>query len=243
MMSSFESIPMRELERLTGITRMTINFYIKEGLLPQPRKTARNMAYYDQAFIDRLQLILKLKTQNHLSLAQIKKVLKDLPEISQIGLLMDVRDRIFKQVTGSHENKVVDWAELIEQTGLDENTLLELQNMHLIFPEEGCEQKETTERRYHYDSVVMGQLIKAMLGMKITLAEIKAVTTALRNISQLEAVIYQRLFPSAAYGKETSEEQNKLVEITGSFTSLAHMHQVYELVEKHTQITGDHPID
>jgi DNA-binding transcriptional MerR regulator len=50
-------IPMRELEKLTNFTRATINFYIREGLLPFPQKSARNMAYYDDEFVQKLEKI------------------------------------------------------------------------------------------------------------------------------------------------------------------------------------------
>jgi DNA-binding transcriptional MerR regulator len=67
-------IPMRELEKLTNFTRATINFYIREGILPFPQKSARNMAYYDDEFIQKLDKIRLLK-KSGFSLIQIKQIM------------------------------------------------------------------------------------------------------------------------------------------------------------------------
>ena len=38
-------LKMKELMEATGVTKATILHYVKEGLLPEPVKTGRNMAY------------------------------------------------------------------------------------------------------------------------------------------------------------------------------------------------------
>jgi hypothetical protein len=38
---------MKDLERATGVGRETIRFYIREGLLPEPARPGRNVAWYD----------------------------------------------------------------------------------------------------------------------------------------------------------------------------------------------------
>ena len=37
---------MAELERRSGVGRETIRYYIREGLLPEPERRARNVAVY-----------------------------------------------------------------------------------------------------------------------------------------------------------------------------------------------------
>jgi DNA-binding transcriptional MerR regulator len=77
-MSGAGSKPMRisELAAKTGIPKETIHFYLREGLLPKPRKTRRNMAFYDQAHVDRLELIRRLQNERYLPLEVIRRVLK-----------------------------------------------------------------------------------------------------------------------------------------------------------------------
>ena len=121
-----DRIPMRELERLTGFTRATILYYIKEGLLPEPEKTARNMAYYDRRFVVRLNLIRRLKEQHNLSLQQIKHVMQASTQGMDPGLMMAVRDRIFHRIVADADHPPVTRDKLLTETGLDEAALHQL---------------------------------------------------------------------------------------------------------------------
>lgn len=68
-------LKMKDLERTTGIGREAIRFYIREGLLPEPERPGRNVAWYDESFIERIQLIKKLQHERFLPLSVIKGVL------------------------------------------------------------------------------------------------------------------------------------------------------------------------
>ncbi len=61
-----------ELERLTGISRRTVHYYLQIGLLHPPEKTGKTMAYYDELHIRKLKQIGELKTHG-LSLFAIRK--------------------------------------------------------------------------------------------------------------------------------------------------------------------------
>ncbi len=52
-----------EVERLTGISRRTVHFYLQTGLLHPPKKTGKTMAYYDEQHINKLKYIVELKQQ------------------------------------------------------------------------------------------------------------------------------------------------------------------------------------
>ncbi len=64
-----------ELSRRTGISTSAINYYVREGLLPPPLKTAPNMAYYDPSYIDMVNSIKVLQREKGLSLQEIKELL------------------------------------------------------------------------------------------------------------------------------------------------------------------------
>jgi len=66
---------MRELAEASGVPAPTIKHYLREGLLPEPVKTSRNMAYYPPEFVDRIKLIKQLQEQRYLPLKAIKEVL------------------------------------------------------------------------------------------------------------------------------------------------------------------------
>ena len=44
-------LKMRDLERETGVGREAIRFYLREGLLPEPTRPARNVAHYTQEHV------------------------------------------------------------------------------------------------------------------------------------------------------------------------------------------------
>ena len=64
-----------ELAEASGVPVPTIKHYLREGLLPEPVKTSRNMAYYPPEFVDRIKLIKRLQEERYLPLKAIKDVL------------------------------------------------------------------------------------------------------------------------------------------------------------------------
>ncbi len=65
---------MRDLEKAAGVSRETIRFYIREGLLPEPDRTARNSATYSDEHLARLLTIRRLKDERFLPLSVIKSL-------------------------------------------------------------------------------------------------------------------------------------------------------------------------
>lgn len=68
---------MKDLVERSGVTRETIRFYIHEGLLPEGAKTARNMAWYGEEHVQRLQLIRRLQQEHFLPLKAIRTLLEE----------------------------------------------------------------------------------------------------------------------------------------------------------------------
>ena len=66
---------MSELAERSGVSSGTIKHYLREGLLPEPLRTSRNMAYYPEDFVDRIRLIKRLQEERFLPLRHIRDVL------------------------------------------------------------------------------------------------------------------------------------------------------------------------
>ena len=66
----------RDLVRRTNVTKETVHYYILEGLLPKPRKRARNLADYDESYVDRIPMIKELQDNYFLPLSVTKNFLK-----------------------------------------------------------------------------------------------------------------------------------------------------------------------
>jgi DNA-binding transcriptional MerR regulator len=69
-----EALTISSLEKQSGVSRTTIHYYLREGLLPAPQKTAASRALYTEDHLRLLQRIAELK-QRGLSLAEVKEKL------------------------------------------------------------------------------------------------------------------------------------------------------------------------
>ena len=122
---------MRELETRSGVGRETIRFYIREGLLPEPARAARNSASYSEAHVARLGLIKRLQEERFLPLAVIRGILDGeaapwLEPQAFPGLDALLRDRI------DHDAPRVAAATLVATGGAAQDTLDEARASGLV---------------------------------------------------------------------------------------------------------------
>jgi len=107
---------MADLVRQTGVGRETIRFYIREGLLPEPERPARNMAWYSDEHIRLLHTIRQLKDEEFLPLGAIKAVLHDRDAHHFSGRQRQMLDRMRRRLrlqrtevgTGHSRRKLAD---------------------------------------------------------------------------------------------------------------------------------------
>jgi DNA-binding transcriptional MerR regulator len=88
-------LKMRELAQASGVSPGTIKHYLREGLLPEPVRTSRNMAYYPPEFVDRIRLIKQLQEERFMPLKAIRGVLDDDPERAR--RLVELEDRVLER--------------------------------------------------------------------------------------------------------------------------------------------------
>ena len=72
----YMDMKMRELEVKTGVSRETIRYYIREGIVPEPERPKRNVALYGKRHVVRIRAIKQLQEQKFLPLAMIRKLLE-----------------------------------------------------------------------------------------------------------------------------------------------------------------------
>lgn len=87
---------MRELERRTGVHRETIRVYLRQGLLPEPARPARNVADYGEAHVRGIAAIRRLQTEQRLPLARIRRALEGDPAAvpSEAGALARIEELV-----------------------------------------------------------------------------------------------------------------------------------------------------
>jgi DNA-binding transcriptional MerR regulator len=69
-------LKMSELAEQSGVSAGTIKHYLREGLLPEPVRTSRNMAYYPPEFVERIKLIKRLQEDRFMPLKHIRDILE-----------------------------------------------------------------------------------------------------------------------------------------------------------------------
>jgi DNA-binding transcriptional MerR regulator len=97
-------LKMRELSQASGVSPGTIKHYLREGLLPEPVRTSRNMAYYPPDFVDRIRLIKQLQEERFMPLKLIKGVLDKDPDRAR--RLVELEDRVLERALEGEEKRV-----------------------------------------------------------------------------------------------------------------------------------------
>lgn len=88
---------MQELAERSGLPKTTIHHYIREDLLPPARKTAPNAALYDEAHVERLDLITRLRADEgaELSIPEVRQVIATIDEgFDEDAAVMLLREEI-----------------------------------------------------------------------------------------------------------------------------------------------------
>ena len=119
-----ERLKMRDLERLTGVGRETIRYYIRQGLLPEPERPSRNVAWYDARFVEQIRFIKELQRQRYLPLSVIRTIVRDdqPPPPDEIQALMALDGKLVPGATGARERL----SEAGQRTGLRVKEIREL---------------------------------------------------------------------------------------------------------------------
>jgi DNA-binding transcriptional MerR regulator len=103
-MSENGLLKMSQLAEASGVSSGTIKHYLREGLLPEPVRTSRNMAYYPPDFVERIRLIKRLQEERFMPLRMIKRVLDEDPERTRA--LVELEDRIIERAAAGEEKRI-----------------------------------------------------------------------------------------------------------------------------------------
>ena len=131
-MSQNGLMKMRELSEASGVSSATIKHYLREGLLPEPVRTSRNMAYYPPDFVDRIRLIKQLQEERFMPLKLIKDVIDKDPERAR--RLVELEDRMLERALAAEGPKRVSAAELRRLYDIPKEALDRLVELGVLTP-------------------------------------------------------------------------------------------------------------
>jgi DNA-binding transcriptional MerR regulator len=109
----------------------TIKHYLREGLLPEPVKTSRNMAYYPPDFVERIKLIKQLQEERFMPLKVIKKMIDRDPERARA--MVELEDRVLERALAGEETRV-SRAELERRYEVPREVLERLAELEVLTP-------------------------------------------------------------------------------------------------------------
>lgn len=191
---------MSDLVRLSGVSKQTIHFYLREGLLLSPIRTSKNMAYYDESTVDDIRFIKELQEKRYLPLMVIKEVLKAKREghdqIEEDHLILF--DHLFEQAQGDGADQKFDETSFLAKTCLTEQELSQLIQMELISPS-----PEVGNRQFDGFDLAVTEGLKGLMDMGMRLQDLKLYGSFLQFARMEVGLVHDRIIHM------DSEEQHK----------------------------------
>jgi DNA-binding transcriptional MerR regulator len=128
-----EMLRMGELAKASGVSAATIKHYLREGLLPEPVKTSRNMAYYPADFVDRIKTIKQLQEERYMPLRVIKELLEEDPDRAKA--LIELGDRLLQHALAS-ESERISAAEVRHRYDVPQDVIDRLAELGVLTPDD-----------------------------------------------------------------------------------------------------------
>jgi DNA-binding transcriptional MerR regulator len=126
-----------ELARAAGVSRETIHFYLREGLLPPAQKVNARVSYFYDSHLVRLRLI-KAFQQAHIPLARIREQLDGMSRYGSPDTPA-LRERVVGVVTEflslDGEEPAISREEVAQRAGLTPEQLTRLEELKVLRPQ------------------------------------------------------------------------------------------------------------
>jgi DNA-binding transcriptional MerR regulator len=135
MSAAVDMLKMSELAERSGVSAGTIKHYLREGLLgdgEEVKRTSRNMAYYPEQFVERIQLIKRLQEERFMPLRVIREVMASDPE--RAARLIELEDKILELAISQRESARVSRAKARDAYDVPQNVLERLEELEVLTP-------------------------------------------------------------------------------------------------------------
>jgi DNA-binding transcriptional MerR regulator len=201
-------LKIRELVKHSGVTKETIHYYIREGLLPKPRKHGKNVAEYDDGFVERIRLIKELQDRYFFPLAVIKNIFRKQRKSAEWQSFFNLRREYFSPVDQLLPTQIAGEEPFRNETGLGRKWLAKMEEWKIINPASRDGMKV-----YSQDDITLGKLIVEMdrigLGPKDGF-DPEALKHYLDKFREI-AIMSQKYYIETALGKLSPEEFSKRI--------------------------------
>jgi DNA-binding transcriptional MerR regulator len=228
---------MKQLSAATGVPKGTIQFYIKEGLIPRPIKTHTNMAYYTEAHINGIRMVKELQSKRYLPLSVIKQILKyesDALSADEIRTIVDLDGKLFQSLRENLPKKKVTAQQLSERTGVSLKEMRDLERIRILHPV-----RKGKKKFYDEDDIRFLECWKRMreLGFTEELGFDASVIVVHRELLERLVEEEARILTSRASGKVEAEKLIKMVEegttVLNTMIGIIHKRLMLETTKKY----------
>jgi len=201
------TLKMKALMEATGVSKATIAHYLKEGLLPAPMRTNRNMAYYDASCVERVLFIKKMQANHRLPLSQIKLILDQRDKGRKVTSLIELKEFVF----GNQGQIRLDPAAFCKATGLSLEEIETCLVAHLLRPrEKDC---------FDQEDVAAGQVLRVCIDLGISVEEAGFYPRLAEAVVDKEMAIQRRLAREKTYDESihTTMELTRVARILRAY--------------------------
>lgn len=198
----------RDLVERTGVSRETVHYYIRDGLLPKPRKRGRNIADYDDSYVERIRMIKELQDNYFLPLAVIKNILKNRKKSPEGQSFLSLRREYFRPVDQLLPTEIAGEEAFRKATGLGRKWLVKMEEWGIISPE-----LHDGEKVYSQDDITLGKLVVQMdeIGIGVKDGFDAEALKHYRDMFREIVVMSHKYYIEATLGKLSPEEFSKRI--------------------------------
>ena len=191
-----------EIAKQSGVQPSTIRYYVRQGLLPEPNKVNKSMAYYDESCVEKIQAIRYLQEKRYFPLSIIKNVIRRMDEE---GMSLEEAESIEDVVFGT-VNNLVDKKEYLARTGLTAAQFREAEKTGLLMPYV----KEKGRVLFNEEDIRFGRdLLKKISELGLEFKELEFYVRLGKEIVEHEAALRKRLVK----GKSRDENRRFTLEV------------------------------
>ncbi|HWR67799.1 MAG TPA: MerR family transcriptional regulator [Desulfomonilia bacterium] len=122
-----------EIAKKSGVAPSTIRYYVRQGLLPEPDKVNKSMAYYDEQCVEKIHAIRHLQERKYFPLSVIRNILRRMDQGMSLDEAEAIEDAVFGAQAGAPE-KVMDRTAFMEATGLSQDEVQTATRIGLLIP-------------------------------------------------------------------------------------------------------------
>mgnify|MGYP001299837053 FL=1 len=217
-----------EIAKKSGVPPSTIRYYVRQGLLPEPDKVNKSMAYYDEGCIEKIQAIRHFQETKYFPLSVIRNILRRMDE----GMSLEEAEAIEDVVFGTQADAtdiLVDRKEFLKHTGLTSEELQEAVKIGLLMPY--LQEKGRTS--YNLEDIRFGRdVLKRIIDFGQDIQEMKFYVELGNEIVNQEIKLRRK----AVQGKSTQEN----IKITTEISKMADFLRSYimkRLFQRRVQAT------